>query len=159
MSQFYYTDGKERFGPFTLEQLREKNLSGETLVWKEGMTDWMPARSVSDLNSLFETSDVFQPAATTTPYNPVIPDVRPKNWLVESILVTILCCLPLGIVGIINATKVDTLWNNGQRADAQKASQEAAKWVKIGFIIGLVVYGLYFLMMLFGLVAGIGSAM
>ena len=33
--------------------------------------------------------------------------VPPKNWLIESILVTLFCCLPLGIAGIINASKVE----------------------------------------------------
>ena len=30
-------------------------------------------------------------------------NVQPKTWLVESILVTLFCCLPFGIVGIVNA--------------------------------------------------------
>ncbi|MDQ3017399.1 MAG: CD225/dispanin family protein [Bacteroidota bacterium] len=72
-------------------------------------------------------------------------------------LVTILCCLPFGIVGIIHATKVETLWNTGQRAEAIKASQDAAKWTKIGFIVGVVVIGIYMLMMVFGIVAGISG--
>ncbi len=156
MSQFYYTDGKERFGPFSLEDLRGKNLTGETLIWREGLTDWVPAKTVSDLNPLFEPVDLFPPVSSV-PYAPPIPETAPKNWLVESILVTILCCLPLGIVGIIHATKVETLWNTGQRAEAIKASQEAAKWVKIGFIVGIVVIGIYMLMMLFGMVAGLTS--
>lgn len=155
MSQYYYTDGKERFGPFTLEQLREKNITGETLVWKEGMADWLPAKSVSDLNSLFYASDTFQPTSSV-PFTTSVPEAPPKNWLVESILVTILCCLPLGIVGIVNATKVESLWNTGQREAALKASQEAGKWVKIGFIAGLVVIGLYILLMIFGVVASVG---
>jgi len=37
--------------------------------------------------------------------NPTEFSTPPKNWLVESILVTLFCCLPLGIAGIINASK------------------------------------------------------
>ena len=33
-------------------------------------------------------------------------NVCPKTWMAESILVTILCCLPFGIIGIVNAAKV-----------------------------------------------------
>lgn len=158
MSQYYYTDGKERYGPFSLEQLRERNLTSETLVWKEGMSDWQPAKNLSDLNSLFFSTETFQPPISI-PYTPPPPGVAPKNWLVESIIVTILCCLPLGIVAIINATKVETLWNTGQHDAALKASQEAGKWVKIGLISAVVLWGLYFIAIIFGIVAGLGSGL
>lgn len=35
---------------------------------------------------------------------------KPDNNLVWGILVTILCCLPFGIVSIIKASSVDNLW-------------------------------------------------
>lgn len=64
----------------------------------------------------------------------------PKTWLVESILVTILCCLPFGIIGIINASKVEAKFNEGAVDEALKLSQDAGKWTKIGFFLGLAVY-------------------
>jgi Interferon-induced transmembrane protein/GYF domain 2 len=155
MSQFYYTDGKERFGPFTLEQLREKNITAGTLVWKEGLPDWVPARNLSDLESLFPL-DSISPPPLAVPYGTPVVEAPPKNWLIESILVTILCCLPLGIVGIIYATKVDTLWSTGQREAAYKASQEAGKWVKIGAIAGFAAIIIYALLMIFGVIASLG---
>jgi hypothetical protein len=93
-------------------------------------------------------------------YSSPVIETQPKNWLIESILVTILCCLPLGIVGIIHATKVDTLWSTGQREAAYKASQEAGKWVKIGAISGFIVIVLYIILMIFGVFASmLGSGM
>jgi Interferon-induced transmembrane protein len=62
----------------------------------------------------------------------------PKNWLVESILITLFCCLPLGIVGIINAANVNSRWAAGDYAGAERAAAEAKKWTKIGFITGIV---------------------
>lgn len=62
----------------------------------------------------------------------------PKTWLVESILVTILCCLPFGIAGIVNASKVESLFYAGDYDGALRASREAGKWTKIGFWIGIV---------------------
>ncbi len=159
MEQYYYTDGKERFGPFTMDQLRGRNIGLETLVWKEGMPDWVAAKNVSDLQSLFQAADTFQPPVSIPYTQPYPTEAPPKNWLIESILVTIFCCLPLGIVGIINATKVESLWNTGQRDAAIKASQEAGKWVKIGFIVGIVCIGLYLLLVFFGIMAGIGSGL
>ncbi len=67
----------------------------------------------------------------------------PKTWLLESILVTLFCCLPLGIVGIINAANVSSKYESGDLEGAKKASQEAAKWTKYGFFAGLIVVILY----------------
>ncbi len=84
----------------------------------------------------------------------------PKNWLVESILVTIFCCLPLGIVGIINASKVESRWNAGDHQGAMDASREAGKWTKIGFFGGIVVTVLYTLLMFGGFLgAGVLDSM
>lgn len=71
--------------------------------------------------------------------------VQPKNWMVESILVTIFCCLPFGIVGIINAAKVNSEWAAGRFAEAERASKEAGKWTKIGFFVGIGILVLYFI--------------
>lgn len=69
----------------------------------------------------------------------------PKNYLTESILVTLFCCLPLGIVGIINAAKVQDLWRQGDKIGAQMAADEAKKWCKYSLIAAVVVVVLYFL--------------
>lgn len=74
---------------------------------------------------------------------------QPKNWLVESILVTIFCCLPFGIVGIVNAAQVNSRYAAGDYDGANRASAEAGKWVKIGFGVGLAVIALYVAAVLF----------
>ncbi|MFR7878827.1 MAG: CD225/dispanin family protein [Butyricimonas paravirosa] len=92
----------------------------------------------------------FQPPPfpPTPPQPPVNNNSKPDNWLVWAILSTILCCLPLGIVSIIYATKVDNLWNSGQQEEAIKASNMARLFfflalgggvlaVIIGFVGGL----------------------
>lgn len=63
----------------------------------------------------------------------------PPNYLVQSILVTLCCCLPLGIVGIIFAAQVNSKWESGDRRGAQEASAKAKQWSTIGFICGIVV--------------------
>jgi hypothetical protein len=84
------------------------------------------------------------------------PGVPPKNWLVESILVTLFCCLPFGIAGIVFASQVNSKLSVGDFDGAQKASQEAGKWTKIGFFVGLAVIALY---ILFVVVLGFGGAL
>jgi len=73
---------------------------------------------------------------------------RPKNYLVESILVTIFCCLPLGIVGIIFASQVNTKFDTGDIVGANKASKDAKKWMFWGLISSVVVFALYIIFMI-----------
>ena len=79
---------------------------------------------------------------------------QPKNWLVESILVTIFCCLPFGIAGIVFAAQVSSKYASGDYEGSLQASKEAAKWTKIGFFIGLGIVVLYFIAFFFFGVTG-----
>jgi hypothetical protein len=80
----------------------------------------------------------------------------PKSWLIESILVTLFCCLPFGIVGIINASKVESRFYAGDVAGANQASADAGKWTKIGFWAGIAFVVLY---IVFVVVLGVGAGM
>jgi uncharacterized protein YqgC (DUF456 family) len=71
------------------------------------------------------------------------PAQQPDSNLVWGILVTVLCCLPFGIVSIIQASKVSSLWAAGQYAEAQKASDEAKKWAIWGAVAGVIVGIIY----------------
>ena len=74
---------------------------------------------------------------------PSLQQPPPKNWLVESILVTIFCCLPLGIVGIVFAVQVNKLYEGGDTEGAIQASANAGKWTKIGFWAGIITALIY----------------
>jgi hypothetical protein len=72
--------------------------------------------------------------------------VKPNNYLAWSIL-SIFLYWPLGIVAIINATKVDPAWQMGNAAMAQEHSNKAKKFSMIATIIGavgFVIIGIYF---------------
>ncbi|MBZ0327695.1 MAG: CD225/dispanin family protein [Altibacter sp.] len=62
--------------------------------------------------------------------------VPPDNNLVWAILCTVLCCIPFGIVSILKANKVNTLWAQGDHVGARKAASDAKKWAIWGAIIG-----------------------
>jgi hypothetical protein len=65
--------------------------------------------------------------------------IRPKNYLVESILVTIFCCQPFGIVGIVFGSQVNSKYALGDFTGAKEASDNAKKWTTWGFISGIVI--------------------
>ena len=57
MTQYYYSNGNDKFGPFNIEQLKNKNISKETLVWHEGISEWKKASELQELNNtLFSIS-------------------------------------------------------------------------------------------------------
>lgn len=80
----------------------------------------------------------FQEQQVTTPMPP-----KPDNNLVLAIICTVCCCLPLGIVGIVKASKVNGLYLAKQYEAAAIAAQEAKKWSYIGIGIGLVINVIY----------------
>lgn len=70
---------------------------------------------------------------------------KPDNNLVLAIVCTVCCCLPLGIVGIVKASKVNGLYLAKQYEAAALAAQDAKKWSLIGIGVGLVIQIIYVL--------------
>lgn len=68
---------------------------------------------------------------------------QPNNYLVFSILVTLFCCLPFGIVAIVKSSQVNGLWAQGRYAEAQASADAAKKWVIWSAIAGVVVAVIY----------------
>lgn len=155
MDRYFYIDseGKQK-GTFSVEELKSENIKKDTLVWAPGMSEWMRAANVTELDILFADNagyNLSQPAAQS-----VIPPVQPanygatqqqpmpKSWLIESILATVLPSLLcgsifslLGFIGIVHASKVESLYVRGDYAGSLKASGQARKWTKIAMWIGI----------------------
>lgn len=82
-----------------------------------------------------------------------------ENHLVEAILVTLFCCMPLGIVSIVYAAQVSSLVGCGNIIGAKDASQKAHKWAMISLVVGLVGDTIYLIISLLPLVfAGVAAA-
>ena len=67
------------------------------------------------------------------------------NYLMQAILVTIFCCLPLGIAAIIFATQVNGKVASGDLSGARSASHTARTLCWISFGSGIIVGGLFLL--------------
>ncbi|OBF10945.1 CD225/dispanin family protein [Mycobacterium sp. 852002-10029_SCH5224772] len=84
-------------------------------------------------------------------YPPQQPAAQaPNNYLVWSILVTLFCCLPFGIVAIVKSSQVNGLWAQGRYAEAQASAESAKKWVIWSAAIGIVVGIIYVILMSVG---------
>ena len=65
------------------------------------------------------------------------------NYLVHSIIVTVLCCLPLGIPAIIFAAQVNGKIQAGDIQGAMESSRKAKMWVWWSFGTGFVFQSIY----------------
>jgi hypothetical protein len=77
------------------------------------------------------------PGAPGIPYGSPA-GAMPTTYLIPSILATVLCCLPAGVVAIIFATQVTSKWNAGDYAGAARASKQAKTWLIVAAAVGLV---------------------
>lgn len=98
----------------------------------------------------------FEQAAPQTPVAPqnYSTSSQPKTYLALSILVTLFCCLPFGIVSIVNAASVSSRWAAGDYDGAARASQQAKTWCTVSLIIGLVWVAVCFVASILGAAFG-----
>lgn len=72
----------------------------------------------------------------------------PQNYLVWSVVMTVLCCLPAGIAAIIFSTQVNSKYYAGDYEGARKASERAQIWIIVSFVLGVLANTLYLPIML-----------
>lgn len=146
MKQYHYSDGVNSYGPLSLNELKTKNITRETLIWSEDLVTWKKAGEVSELREFFIFS--AEPSAPPIPpqhqsTNPALQR-PPKSYLIETILTTLFCCLPLGIVSIVHATRVEKRFYRGDMEGAQGASANAKRWLIINIVVSIALMMGYF---------------
>jgi hypothetical protein len=75
------------------------------------------------------------------------------NYLVQAILVTLFCCLPLGIPAIVFAAQVNSKVQAGDIQGAMDSSGKAKLWTWLAFGLGIVFFILYILFSMLAVVA------
>ncbi len=184
MNRYFYIDaeGKQK-GTFTIEELKSELIKKDTLIWTQGMTEWMRAADVVEVQPIFQAATTLQsdfagtaqpkPPHHSAPYDAAAQEkpFMPKSWMVESILVTILPFILcgnvlalIGIAAIVNASKVEPLYHQGLFAQANEASANAGRWTKITLWIAiagivLAIVGVILAVIFFGSLAGVGNAL
>ena len=143
---------QQQYGPVSSDQVRqwiaEGRANAQTLVLAEGTTEW---KALGSLPEFAEAVSHHAPppvaagpppagmASATVPIQPHVP-----NYLVQSILATLCCCLPFGVVAIIYAAQVNSKLSAGDTAGAMAASRNARLWCWISLATGLVFTVIYF---------------
>ena len=85
------------------------------------------------------------------------PTEKIENHLVGAILVTLFCCIPFGIIAIVNAAQVNTKIAQGDIAGAREAAAKAKKWINWSIGIGLVIILLNILVNVAGMLMSTAS--
>lgn len=165
MKYWIIVDGRPQ-GPFTPEQLQSRtDFTAALPVWTTGMADWTTAGQVEELAALLgeqpepvadyveeeveqvsrpatEPQEEPQPQPQTQWINPLQQEIngekRPSTYLAWNIVMTLCCCTPAGVVGIIYSSLVNQRWMRGNVEGAKKASEMAAWWLILSFTLGLV---------------------
>ena len=130
--KYYMHIGGQQVGPYEENELPSHGLTASTMVWREGMPDWVAASQVPELSHLLppiQQPPSYQPQPGYGPQQPYgARPPMPATYLVWAILATLLCCMPFGIVSIVKASQVSSLYYQGNYAEARAASRAARNW-------------------------------
>ena len=132
--KFFVILNNQQEGPYTIAQLAEMGISAETLVWKEGMKDWQPAWTVSELRYILNektneyrnaSSTGMQQETTIPPTPPSAPykeEKKPQNHYLLKIFGGLVLLL-LIIMALTNPNKESH--ENAIRTEVSKAVEKA----------------------------------
>lgn len=162
MQYFYYVNGSQ-YGPVSLDILRQRGITSDTLVWREGLSTWVKAGELPELSSLFLNNNAsgqppfpqqsytqYNNASSAQSYNTLQnKPIKPENYLVWAILSTIFCFFPFGIVAIVMAAGVDDAYNRGDYEAAQQKSKKARMWAMWSALTNVIVLVVYLIVIFF----------
>ena len=81
----------------------------------------------------------------------------PPNYLVWSILTTIFCCLPLGVVSIVFAAQVNSKWAAGDIAGARDSSEKAKRFAIWSAVVSVILGVIGIILGVLGAFAGMNN--
>jgi hypothetical protein len=153
-------------GPYSADELIDMGITPQSPVWTSGLPDWVEASEIEELRILLDRKyapapPAPEPAAAPLPPNPEpyiapepafdpehepapqpyiapAPEPCPPAYLVWSIIVTILCCQPLGIAAIICSAQVKPSYYRGNLAKATKMSNWAQWCIILAIVLGII---------------------
>ena len=81
---------------------------------------------------------------------PFAPREPVPNYLIPAVIVTLACCLPIGVVAVIYAAQVNNKLAMGDVAGAKAASSKAKMWSWIGFAVALIIPAIWLILLVVG---------
>lgn len=124
------------------------NCGAETGDCRQGeVTGWTCTKCGEQVEDQFDVCwkcgtgrDGSPPKYVVGPPTPTVP-----TYLTEAILVTLFCCVPLGIVAIVDAANAKGKLEAGDYAGARETSAKAKTWCWVSFVAGFIIIAIYVL--------------
>ena len=139
MTQWYYADdARNRVGPLSADELREhfrqRRLRRDSLVWCEGMVQWLPLERLAlelDIDSVAQDPTLPPPlpaaSATAAPYAQASRAAAPKKGLSGCMIALIVCLVvAVPVVAILAAIAIPAYNDYVQRAKVAEAIMATA---------------------------------
>lgn len=152
MNYYVIVNGAQQ-GPYQLHQLQSLNITPTTMMWREGLPQWVPASQLPEVSHLFNSAPPQQPQYGQQIYGQQIygqPGYgRPsgaahENMMNRAILATVCAflfsCIGLifGIIAIVNANKANKAYAVGNDFEGDNANKTAKTMSTIAFILAAV---------------------
>jgi hypothetical protein len=125
---YYYLDGLDKKGPYTVDELKARQVSPDTMVFADGMTNWTAIKNLPELSDkIFPVTKIEQIGDTSSPVEPETTLLNSKttvdsNIKQSKIVIPAVLFLILGIVAAITSSYFIT---KGEReADLQKMNKK-----------------------------------
>lgn len=156
--KYYYNDGYHSHGPFTLDQLKSKEIYSHTLINVVGTKYWVKAHEVEEISSIIkepiskrkvkerldhnkikeQLEKLYDEKKNPVSFEIVDLDSRKKikNHLFSSIISTFSFLL-LGIFAVISSSKVNALDRSNNVEEARKQSRLARRLAYSGIFFSL----------------------
>lgn len=131
----------QQMGPYELSELPLSEMTPDTPVWYNGLGSWTPAGQAPLTAPIIKAAaqqpqDTPAQAAAATAAQK--PRKCPPTYLAWSIILTICCCNPVGIIPIITGARVTSRFNNQDYEGAEHSSHITEWGVIITFVLGLM---------------------
>lgn len=98
----YYAEGNRQMGPYTFEELRREPIRPDTLIWYPGLSNWVRADVLPELQVWFVPAMPPQYAPAAAPSQtpaPQMPKNRGNIWYSKAVL--ILSAIGIGLSSIM----------------------------------------------------------
>ncbi len=130
MKKYYLHDGTAQLGPFDLEDLKTMNISKDTPIWHEGLSEWTTVERIGELKELLDSSS--PPPFNVKRSNPPpiknesstqieapLQNAKPKKknkWILAAVISVLVLGLGIGALYIYDQTN----WGSGGPIDYQQ---------------------------------------
>ena len=95
MGKYFYTDGKEKYGPYSIEELRSQPISRTTKVWCYGMDQWTELFQVAELSNVLNS---IPPELNTQPSKEIKKSSAFSKWVIAIIVIVIISLLGYAVI-------------------------------------------------------------